>query len=83
MNSFLLSLCRWQAINYPPLKCRIRITAKYEELEELSESEEDMEWALQETHPTSDEEHAGPLLMVVTENIASKPFEKNQEIQVW
>jgi Lon-like ATP-dependent protease len=59
---------------------RIRITERYEEFEEVSEGEGE---ALQEAQSDSNEERTRPLLMVVTENVESKPFETDQEIQVW
>jgi Lon-like ATP-dependent protease len=57
---------------------RIRITERYEEFEEVSEGEGE---ALQEAQSDSNEERTRPLLMVVTENVESKPFETDQEIQ--
>ncbi|XP_062516509.1 lon protease homolog, mitochondrial-like [Corticium candelabrum] len=62
---------------------RIRITSRYEVDEEVSESHESqtVEWASKESHPLPEDKAPRPLLMVTTENVTVKSFERTEEIK--
>ena len=52
--------------------------------EEVTESHESqtVEWASKESHPLPEDKAPRPLLMVTTENVTVKSFERTEEIKV-